>query len=514
MPYTFDDIINRVHASSFQHILEHHASEKYDVIIADVASTSLNAEFHSKLASLLNRGGVYAASAGPVSLDDQSFATFNDLSSLYNRVYSFTQFRPSHSALYLYHLSTNSDALMDPNQMHPTYVEQWLERRKLGELEYYDEDVHVGMFAGVPKWISKSLEKLESSPPHPTTEKNRNFEPHSHVKPDSIPDVDLKGVSITKEFFGADFEILSNSAELDEIILKGLSLSHASDIGEITTVNEMNLENVTGAADVEGSDIPQMSVKQVSFSGGHATVASFPHDHYAYASIITFNYYMDSEEFFGFLMGEIESKKTIGRQLSMGDSDSAFPEQTFYEFADGYYTNPKVQSRTSPTAGTGQFAIEDIQEGEVIFRGFIEAALRTDEETFIPYRPWQSAFAKHMSEQAEFEIFVSPRMYELDSSFFTNHNCDPNLWYEDTYDLMVARRNISKGEELTYDYATVDSDEASNFKCNCGSPKCRHTVRGTDWKLPHLQELYGLNHFYPHIRKKIVLDKRARSGEE
>jgi uncharacterized protein len=62
-------------------------------------------------------------------------------------------------------------------------------------------------------------------------------------------------------------------------------------------------------------------------------------------------------------------------------------------------------------------------------------------------------------------------------AMFINHSCDPNC---ETREIrgrvwVTAIRNITPGEEITYDYCLYDGgdDEAS---CNCGATKCRGTM--------------------------------------
>jgi hypothetical protein len=59
---------------------------------------------------------------------------------------------------------------------------------------------------------------------------------------------------------------------------------------------------------------------------------------------------------------------------------------------------------------------------------------------------------------------------------FINHSCDPNLHSKRRRGklLLVSRRSISQGEELTWDYAY--SRKLPLLKCRCGSDKCRGTL--------------------------------------
>lgn len=84
-----------------------------------------------------------------------------------------------------------------------------------------------------------------------------------------------------------------------------------------------------------------------------------------------------------------------------------------------------------------------------------------------------------------------------------NHSCDPNLWMQDEVTL-ATRRNVGPVEELTVDYAMWIPDESwvMRIPCNCGSPLCRHVIRGVDWKLGELQRRYR-GHFAPFINRRI-----------
>lgn len=55
-----------------------------------------------------------------------------------------------------------------------------------------------------------------------------------------------------------------------------------------------------------------------------------------------------------------------------------------------------------------------------------------------------------------------------DDSELFNHSCDPNIGVLGQI-LFVARRDISEGEELTFDYDTTEI-VAEPFDCDCGSP--------------------------------------------
>lgn len=54
---------------------------------------------------------------------------------------------------------------------------------------------------------------------------------------------------------------------------------------------------------------------------------------------------------------------------------------------------------------------------------------------------------------------------------FANHSCTPNCRIERGI-VLVADRDIAKGEELTFDYRLVDQ-VPEGISCWCNPPKCR-----------------------------------------
>lgn len=59
---------------------------------------------------------------------------------------------------------------------------------------------------------------------------------------------------------------------------------------------------------------------------------------------------------------------------------------------------------------------------------------------------------------------------------FLNHACEPNTMLRGR--VLVARRPIEDGEELTFDYESTEWDMATPFACECGSARCRRRIRG------------------------------------
>lgn len=75
------------------------------------------------------------------------------------------------------------------------------------------------------------------------------------------------------------------------------------------------------------------------------------------------------------------------------------------------------------------------------------------------------------------QIAADPALY-LDltgtDAQYLNHSCTPNAAAQDT--LLVARRAIQPGEEITFDYSTTAAADGWVMTCLCGSPACRGAI--------------------------------------
>lgn len=61
---------------------------------------------------------------------------------------------------------------------------------------------------------------------------------------------------------------------------------------------------------------------------------------------------------------------------------------------------------------------------------------------------------------------------------YINHSCEPNCGITGTKTVR-ALRNITAGEELTFDYSTseIDPDWVLDYTCRCGAKSCRKQIR-------------------------------------
>lgn len=159
----------------------------------------------------------------------------------------------------------------------------------------------------------------------------------------------------------------------------------------------------------------------------------------------------------------------------------------------GSIYSTKLELRDSAIHGSGIFAKAPIKKGEILFvkNGHI---LRNEEKyshsVIDCYWPIDDGHVLGAQTDVECDTV----------KLFINHSCDPNCGLKGI-NTGIAMRNISSGEEITFDYSTLDNEDYS-FKCCCGSSQCRGVVTGYDWKKPEIQKKYR-GFFVDYLQEKI-----------
>ena len=78
---------------------------------------------------------------------------------------------------------------------------------------------------------------------------------------------------------------------------------------------------------------------------------------------------------------------------------------------------------------------------------------------------------------------------------YTNHSCEPNVFFDTTKMEQVALRDISEGEELCVFYPSTEWEMAQPFHCHCGSKKCLNIIRGAANVHPAILNEYRIGDF-------------------
>ena len=78
---------------------------------------------------------------------------------------------------------------------------------------------------------------------------------------------------------------------------------------------------------------------------------------------------------------------------------------------------------------------------------------------------------------------------------FTNHSCDPNVFFDTHTMQLIALKNIEPGDEFTFFYPSTELDMAQPFICLCGSKNCLKKISGAAHMSADILKRYTLTHF-------------------
>src|SRR6266704_1526329 len=162
------------------------------------------------------------------------------------------------------------------------------------------------------------------------------------------------------------------------------------------------------------------------------------------------------------------------------------------------YISPKaVKGESSRIQGRGLLATAPIAAGEVVaIKGghVVDTAAMHALPERLRNSEIQIADGFHLvaTQESEYEPVM----------LFINHSCEPNVGFAGNV-VLVAMRDIDKGEELTTDYALFD-DSDEQMRCRCGAAGCRGQITGRDWQRPDLQRKYG-GYFSAYLRERAAL---------
>lgn len=75
---------------------------------------------------------------------------------------------------------------------------------------------------------------------------------------------------------------------------------------------------------------------------------------------------------------------------------------------------------------------------------------------------------------------------------FFNHSCNPNcgLRFEGGKVILIAIKNIKKGEEIVWDYSTTMDEDNWEMDCMCGNKNCRKRIRDFKYLPEKIQQKY------------------------
>jgi SET domain-containing protein len=151
-----------------------------------------------------------------------------------------------------------------------------------------------------------------------------------------------------------------------------------------------------------------------------------------------------------------------------------------------------MESRASGIHGTGSFATRDLTAGTLIIEYVGERVTRAESlrrcELNNPY-----IFRLDEGHDLDGDVECNPAR-------FINHSCDPNCDAEliDGRIWIIARRAITAGEELTFNYG-YDLQDYQDYPCACGASQCVGFIVAEE--------------FFEHVRTQSRLGAEAREAD-
>lgn len=112
-----------------------------------------------------------------------------------------------------------------------------------------------------------------------------------------------------------------------------------------------------------------------------------------------------------------------------------------------------------------------------------------------------------------FQVDVNSHVLLDDPAERLNHSCNPNLGVRlnsfGGYNF-YARRDIEKGEELTWCYPTTEYESIAVPKCFCGSSNCLKQIKGWEYLPAEMKQEFKDQNFIPDFI--LQMEKIARDN--
>jgi len=134
-----------------------------------------------------------------------------------------------------------------------------------------------------------------------------------------------------------------------------------------------------------------------------------------------------------------------------------------------------VEAKASSIEGLGAFAARSFRAGERIRQMNVVREITPD-----------SPLREELGERADHCDYPNGKIVLLGApDRYINHSCNPNAYvlYEGEHSFLVARRDITAGQEITCDY-NINITNGTEWPCHCSAARCSGTVVGDFFLLP------------------------------
>ncbi len=89
---------------------------------------------------------------------------------------------------------------------------------------------------------------------------------------------------------------------------------------------------------------------------------------------------------------------------------------------------------------------------------------------------------------------------------YTNHSCEPTVFFNTTTMQLVCLQSMQPGDEFTFFYPSTEWEIAQPFVCNCGSAGCLQLINGASHLSVETLSKYKLTDFIrQQVRQKLSL---------
>ena len=78
---------------------------------------------------------------------------------------------------------------------------------------------------------------------------------------------------------------------------------------------------------------------------------------------------------------------------------------------------------------------------------------------------------------------------------YTNHSCEPNVFFDTSLFNYIALKNINANEELVFFYPSTEWKMDEAFNCLCGHKNCLKSIKGAAYLSKEILVKYQLSHF-------------------